>query len=150
MSEEKVSPWYWPDLRSFVAIWMLGIFALVVAMLLFRPMPMTEQAGTLLLTIIGVIVAKVSSIVDFFFGSTKDSKEKDDTIRSQAVTMSAGAPVPVPPTATTTTTVVTPASTTTTTKPAAVPDNGLTSPAAKVDAPEPTKPNPLPPAANRQ
>jgi hypothetical protein len=96
--EQKVSPWFWPDLRSFVAISMIAIFAVVVFSLLFKPMPMTDQAGTLLLTIIGMLLAKVGSIIDFFYSSTKDSKEKDETSRTQAVTIATmAAAVPVAP-----------------------------------------------------
>lgn len=75
------------DLRAFVAVSVFGIFGFVVIMLLTRPMPLTDQAGTLLLTIVGAVLAMTGSIVQFYFGSTKDSKEKDSTAQAQAQTI---------------------------------------------------------------
>lgn len=80
-SHKRENPPYWyPDLRALVAVSMLSIFGGVTAMLLFRPMPMTEQAGAVLLTIVGMIIGKVGTIVDYYFGSNKESKDQATTI----------------------------------------------------------------------
>lgn len=81
---ERARPIWMPDLQAIVAMSMLGTFGLVVVMLLFRPMPMTEQAGAVLLTVVGMILGKVGTIVDFYFGSNKGNKDKDATILAQA------------------------------------------------------------------
>ena len=82
----------WLDLRAFVAVAMMLIFGSVTGLLLLRPMPMTEQAGSVLLTIIGMLIGKVGTIVDFYFGSNKDSKDKDATIAAQTATIAASSP----------------------------------------------------------
>lgn len=88
--------WMWKerpaiDLRAFVAVASILLFGVIIAMLLFRPMPMTEAAGALLTALVGVVATKYSTIVDFYFGSNKDSKDKDETIRQQAQSASSTA-----------------------------------------------------------
>lgn len=87
----------WIDLRSFVAVWIALLLGFVTAMLMLRPMPMSDQAGNLLLILIGFLVAKFGTVVDFFFGSTKENKDKDDTNRAQAQTIATMAGAPPPP-----------------------------------------------------
>ena len=53
-------------------------------MLLFVPMPLTEAAGTLLTAMVGMLVTKIGTMVDFYFGSSKSAKEKDETIANLA------------------------------------------------------------------
>ncbi len=71
-------------LPGFVVMSLIGIFALVIVMLLTKPMPLSEAAGTLLVALIGMLSTKISTIVDFYFGSNKSSKEKDATILAHA------------------------------------------------------------------
>lgn len=94
-------------LPGFVVISLISIFAVVIGMLLVKPMPLSEAAGTLLVALIGMLSTKISTIVDFYFGSNKSSKEKDATILAQAQasatteTFPTPAPTPVRPILTT-------------------------------------------------
>jgi hypothetical protein len=81
-------------LPGFVVISLIGIFAMVIVMLLLKPMPLSEAAGTLLVALIGMLSTKISTIVDFYFGSNKASKDKDATILAQAQN---GATIEAPP-----------------------------------------------------
>lgn len=95
MKEEGVPFWY-PDLRTLVAVSMITIFAIVVVVLLVQPMPMTEAAGNVLLVIIGMLTTKVGTIVDYYFGSNKEAKEQGETSRSQAATIATMAATAAP------------------------------------------------------
>lgn len=85
-------PFWMPDLPVIIASFLMFMLMLLLISLLFFPMPMSEQAGALLTTIAGVIIAKVGTMVDFFFGSSKASKEKDDTISKMATATTNGKP----------------------------------------------------------
>lgn len=95
MKEEGVPFWY-PDLRTLVAVSMIAIFAIVVVVLLVQPMPMTEAAGNVLLVIIGMLTTKVGTIVDYYFGSNKEAKEQGETSRTQAATIATMAATAAP------------------------------------------------------
>lgn len=69
-------------LPGFVAVAIFTIYGTSMIMLLFRPMPMTETAGTVLTGMIGVLTGAVVTIVTFYFGSSKSSQEKDETIKA--------------------------------------------------------------------
>lgn len=95
-------------LPGFVVVSLMTIFAFVITMLLIKPMPLSEAAGTLLVALVGMITTKIGTIVDFYFGSNKSSKDKDATILAQAQTGTppaaetppAPTPTPVRPTLT--------------------------------------------------
>lgn len=74
-------PFWFPDLQTTIACTLLFLFGAALYMLLFKPMPMTEAAGTLLTAMVGMLVAKIGTMVDFYFGSSTTSKQKDDTIQ---------------------------------------------------------------------
>jgi len=74
-------PFWFPDLQTVIAGTMLLLFGAALFMLLFMPMPLTEAAGTLLTAMVGMLVAKIGTMVDFYFGSSATSKQKDDTIQ---------------------------------------------------------------------
>src|SRR5258706_1074565 len=86
---ESKSPYWWPDLQMFVAITIIGLYAMVVILLLLKPMPITGEAGTLLTALTGLLTGKVATIVDFYFGTSKSSALKDEAAKTQAQTISA-------------------------------------------------------------
>jgi hypothetical protein len=92
--EETKRPLWLPDAPGFIAILLLLLFGVVIMLLMLVPIYVGEAVGTLLTALIGVLASKVTTIVDFHFGSSKTSKDKDDTIRSLA---SNGHTPPAPP-----------------------------------------------------
>lgn len=81
-------------LPAFIVVSLFMIFAVVIGMLLVRPMPLTEAAGTLLTALVGMLSTKISTIVDFYFGSNKASKDKDAANADQAKTIAQLATAP--------------------------------------------------------
>ena len=73
------------SLQGFVVVSILSIFAMAVGMLMFKPMPLTDAAGTLLTSTLGALTGAVVSIVSFYFGSSSSSRGKDETIAKIAV-----------------------------------------------------------------
>src|SRR5262249_13011227 len=84
---DSARPFWWPDLQTYVAVAVITLFAFVVVMLLARPMPLSEAAGTLLTALVGLLTGKVATIVDFYFGTSKGRKDKDELAKSQAQTI---------------------------------------------------------------
>lgn len=84
---EKTRFWF-PDLQTFVVLVILPLYAFVVIMLLMKPMPITGEAGTLLTALTGLLTGKVATIVDFYFGTSKSSANKDEAAKTQAQTIS--------------------------------------------------------------
>lgn len=79
---------WWPDLQTFIAVTIVGLYSMVVILLLLKPMPITGEAGTLLTALTGLLTGKVATIVDFYFGTSKTSASKDETTKAQAQTIS--------------------------------------------------------------
>lgn len=79
---------WWPDLQTFIAVTIVGLYSMVVILLLLRPMPITGEAGTLLTALTGLLTGKVATIVDFYFGTSKSSALKDEAVKTQAQTIS--------------------------------------------------------------
>lgn len=85
--KKTVPPFWWPELQTFVAVTIVVLFAGTIMLLLLRPMPITGEAGTLLTALVGLLGAKVATIVDFCFGTSKSSANKDEAARTQAKTI---------------------------------------------------------------
>jgi FtsH-binding integral membrane protein len=97
------------DTATSLAFLVTGAFILVVFGWMFFP-PKASDAGSLavLNTLTGVLGTSFVSIMTFYFGSSKGSKDKDDTISQMAVAgaqngnsaapASNPAPAPVPAT----------------------------------------------------
>ena len=76
----KIAPFF--TLQGFVVASVFIVYAISIGMLLFRPMPMDGQAGTLLTTMMGALTGSVVTIVSYYFGSSKSSSDKDQTIQT--------------------------------------------------------------------
>lgn len=86
--KKPMPPFWWPDLKTFVAVTIVLLFASTIMFLLLRPMPITGEAGTLLTALVGLLGAKVATIVDFCFGTSQSSANKDEAAKVQAQTIS--------------------------------------------------------------
>lgn len=102
-AEIETVPFWWPDNRTFLSFSFVGMFFFTLSMLLLRPMPITDSAGTLLTALVAVITTKLVTIVDFEFGSSKQGqKTQDANTKSSAAaitTLAAAAAGPVVPAA---------------------------------------------------
>lgn len=88
MEEAKPAPFWWPDLRMFVAVVLIGLYATTITLLMLRPMTITGEAGTLLTALTGLLTGKVATIVDYYFGTSQSGTSKDDIAKTQAQTIS--------------------------------------------------------------
>ena len=79
------------DTATALALTVTGAFILVIFGWMFFP-PKAADAGSLavLNTLTGVLGTSFVSIMTFYFGSSKGSKDKDDTISQMAVTAQSG------------------------------------------------------------
>lgn len=82
----------WEMLPGLIAMSLIAIMGFAIVCLFLIPMPMTDAAGTLAVALVTAVTTNVGVIVGFFFGSSKDNKEKDATILAQA---QSGTPVEV-------------------------------------------------------
>lgn len=77
MSEK---PWFWPDTQGFLAITIVALIGSIVYILLLHPVKIDDKIQGMLMAVIGVLVACLKDVYSFFFGSSKGSAAKDDTI----------------------------------------------------------------------
>jgi hypothetical protein len=77
-------PWYWPDTQGFLAVAIISIMSGVLLILLLRPVTLTDTAGGMLTTIVGVLLASLKDVFAFYFNSSSSSKTKDETISNMA------------------------------------------------------------------
>jgi hypothetical protein len=86
------------DTATTLAITITAAFILVIFGWMFFP-PKAADAGSLavLNTLTGVLGTAFVGVVQFFFGSSKGSKDKDDTISLMATGNPPPNAVPVPP-----------------------------------------------------
>ncbi len=89
---------------SFIIV--MAFIAALGAWMMHPPADVNQTAMTVINMLLGALVAKFTTIVDYHFGSSKGSASKDDTISTMAASASAtaaasGKPpnVIVPPTA---------------------------------------------------
>jgi hypothetical protein len=85
-------PFWLPDTQGFLAVAIIFLIAVVVLILLTRPPAIDERTSGVLMTIVGVLIACLKDVYSFFFGSSKGSQDKTETI----------AKITVPPPTTTT------------------------------------------------
>lgn len=57
----------------------LGIFS-IIAFLVFKPIP--EANNELLYMLLGILAAKFSDVVSYFFGSSKGSADKTELLKN--------------------------------------------------------------------
>lgn len=121
MENESKRPLWMPDTPSFIVVSLFAIFFIVLLTLMYRPPTVNESIMTLLTALIGMLAQKMNTVIDFHFGSSRGSKDKDDA-QNKMVDRVLSVPLVPPPAGpgapVTTTTTVTPDSTVTKTEPA--------------------------------
>lgn len=115
------APWYVPDTKGFLAVFIVGSFVLAIfSMIFFPPMSIPPEISAIINMLLGALVAKFGTVVDFNFGSSQGSKDKDDAQNKVVQNLATALPVvangvvPPVPDATTTTTPIAPGTETTT------------------------------------
>lgn len=129
MADENkpAAPWWVPDTKGFLAVFIVGSFVVAIFSMIFAPpMSIPPEISAIINMLLGALVAKFGTVVDFNFGSSQGSKDKDDTqnkvVRDLATATATAVPAIVAPgmpttatDATTTTTPIAPGTETTTT-----------------------------------
>lgn len=75
-----MKPFWWPDTQGFLAVAIILLISVIVLILLLHPPQMDDGTRGVLMTVIGVLIASLKDVYAFFFGSSKGSAAKDDTI----------------------------------------------------------------------
>lgn len=83
-------PVWMPETRDFIALMLVGALIGLLFTMVLRPVSIPDNAVTNLL--IGGFMTVVTGIAQFYFGSSKGSASKDDTINAIA-TAQAESPV---------------------------------------------------------
>lgn len=81
---EKAKPFWWPDTQGFLAVAIIFLISVIVLILLLHPPQMDDGTRGVLMTVIGVLIAALKDVYSFFFGSSKGSAVKDETINKIA------------------------------------------------------------------
>jgi len=86
------------DNQTFIAVAIIMAFICVILAYIFCPPKNVDQAVLAVVNmLIGALISNTNTVISFFFGSSKGSKDKDDTISEVAkasVTPPLAAPVP--------------------------------------------------------
>lgn len=83
-------PYWMPDTQGFLAIAILILVGAIVFILLLHQSSMDDKTSAVLTTVIGILLANLKDVYSYFFGSSKGSTDKDQTLNKIAV---AAAPV---------------------------------------------------------
>jgi len=82
-------PWFWPDTQGFLAIAIITVMAGIIFVMLFHTTTMDDRTQGVLMTVIGVLVGALKDVYGFYFNSSSQSRVKDETIKSLAVSVPA-------------------------------------------------------------
>lgn len=87
-----------PDVQRILALAIVGSFVGLIVLWTFRP-PAGDpaQITAMLNTLIGILAGAAGAVVGFYFGSSKSSASKDDTIASLANNQPPAPPAPPAP-----------------------------------------------------
>lgn len=86
-------PFWMPDTQGFLAIAIILLIAVIVVLLMVKPITLDDKVSGMLTMLIGVLVACLKDVYAFFFGSSKGSEKKDDALISGAVAAAPTTPV---------------------------------------------------------
>lgn len=99
-------PVWLPEVRDAIGLLVIGALVGMLFILLLRPVTVPDNQMTNIL--IGGFMTASTAVIQFYFGSSKSSLAKDDTINSMAVASAEAVPAaPVAKDGTATTTTVT-------------------------------------------
>lgn len=91
-SKPKARPFWFPDVKGFLAIAIILIIAALAFELLMRPVKIDQQMAGAFMTLLGVLTACLKDVYQYFFGSSSGSAKKDDAVIAAAVPRAPPAP----------------------------------------------------------
>lgn len=71
-------PFWWPDMRGFLAFAIVGIIAFLATMVFLRPIQMDQTQMSLASMLLGVLIASFKDVYQWAFGSSQGSDKKGD------------------------------------------------------------------------
>ncbi len=79
MTDKTADPKTWTNTQQVIAYALVGAFIIVIfGWMFFPPKSLDQAALSIINMLIGALVAKMTTVVDFFLGSSEGSKAKDD------------------------------------------------------------------------
>jgi len=82
--ESPSKPFWWPDPQSFIAVVLVLAMVTLVFVLVMRGS--VPESDMLKMVVGGLMTTGFATIISFYFGSSKGSKEKDDALINKATT----------------------------------------------------------------
>ena len=80
--ESPSKPFWWPDPQSFIAVVLVLAMVTLVFVLVMRGS--VPESDMLKMVVGGLMTTGFATIISFYFGSSKGSKEKDDALIDKA------------------------------------------------------------------
>ena len=88
-------PFWWPDAQGFVIIGVLLLCGVTLLTRMYHPGPPDDKLLDTMITIL--FSTCLVSIINYLFGSNRDSKDKNETIKALATAQPTAPAVPVVP-----------------------------------------------------
>lgn len=82
----------WSDTQKILALFIVGAFISVILIWIFFPPKGDAGSIAVLNTLVGTLGAGFGAVLTYFFGSSKSSSDKDDTIKTIAMSDTATTP----------------------------------------------------------
>lgn len=88
--------WSWPDAKGTIAAILVLSLIILIALLIKYPDEIGKNAAVLavLNMLVGGLIANTNTVIQYYFGSSAESKTKGDVIASIASQTGNGAPKP--------------------------------------------------------
>jgi predicted CDP-diglyceride synthetase/phosphatidate cytidylyltransferase len=78
-------PYWFPDVKGFLATAIILIIAALAFVMLARPVKIDQQMAGAFMTLLGVLTACLKDVYQYFFGSSSGSSKKDDAVLAAAL-----------------------------------------------------------------
>lgn len=86
-------PNWLPDTQGFLAIAIIALIGTIIIVLMIHPITMDDKISGMLTMLIGVLTACLKDVYSYFFGSSKGSSLKDETIKAAVENTTPATPV---------------------------------------------------------
>lgn len=81
----------WTNTQQVIAYTLVASFVLVIFVwMVWPPKAIDQSVMTVVNMLLGALVAKFTTVIDFFFGSSQGSKDKDDAQNKMITTLTTG------------------------------------------------------------
>lgn len=83
--EQQSRPFWLPDTQGFLSVAIITLISVITLILLTKPPTIDERTSGVLMTVVGVLIACLKDVYQYFFGSSKGSEKKDDAMIASAI-----------------------------------------------------------------